>query len=173
MEHVPLAQLEFVMQRQCQTQWCWAAVASSVCGFFGSPNGPSGTPWKQCEIVNRAHALGVCCQEGASPECNRDGMLDQALEIVSHLAGPATGKAEDIEYIAREIDSGRPVGVRIQWRQGDGHFVVITGYSMTGGVPLVHVDDPWYDPGTYPLEVFLSAYQSGRGYWNDTYPIAV
>jgi predicted double-glycine peptidase len=100
-------------------------------------------------------------------------MLDQALEIVSHLAGPALGISESFAYVQQEIDGGRPVGVRIQWKNdGDGHFVVLSGYGSLNDNEIVNVEDPWYGPSTYPISEFTSAYQSGAGQWNNTYPIA-
>lgn len=167
-----MALLNFVMQRQLETNWCWAAVSASVCDFFGGPNGPSGTPWKQCEIVNVAHNLLTCCQDGSTYQCNQDGMLDQGLVIVSHLAGPALGRAEDFAYVQQEIDGGRPVGVRILWTQGDAHAVIISGYDDQNGGQMVEVEDPWYGHSTYDIASFTSGYQSGKGQWNDTYPIA-
>lgn len=166
-----MPKLAFQMQRQLQSQWCWAAVSSSISSFYGGPNGPSGVPWKQCEVANNAHALATCCDDGSTDECNRDGMLDQGLVVVSHLAGPATGAPENFAYVQQEIDNGHPIGVRITWNQGDAHAVVISGYDTQNGTQLVDVEDPYYDSSTYEIGAFTTGYLSGKGQWNNTYPI--
>jgi hypothetical protein len=73
--------------------------------------------------------------------------------------------------IAKEIASGRPVGVRIQWAGGGGHFVVVAGYQQDPSGNTIAVFDPWPGFGdtlAQDFGAFLSQYQ-GSGWWTHTY----
>ena len=48
------------------------------------------------------------------------------------------------EQVRDEIDARRPVGARIGWSGGGGHFMVIYGYSFVGGTQYFDIDDPIY-----------------------------
>jgi hypothetical protein len=72
-----------------------------------------------------------------------------------------------IPRVIAEIDANRPVGVRIGWSGGGGHFIAIAGYS-TNGAEFVDVEDPWYAASTVNWNVLLHAYK-GNGTWTDTY----
>jgi hypothetical protein len=161
--------IHFVMESQQQTQWCWASVASSVARFFGTA-GPSGSAWTQCQIVGTA--LGVDCCQDTTGTCNRDGQLDNALQIVGHWVPPVLPAPQPYTYIEGQLSIQRPVPVRIQWYGGDGHFVVLGGCDDTSGTQMVDVEDPWYGPSTYSLDGFATAYQSGAGGWSHVYALA-
>jgi len=163
-------QINFAMQQQQQTEWCWAAVSSSVSGFYGAPAGPSGGPWQQCEVVNYEQGQTTCCQNGSTAQCNVPWYLEKGLNTVGHLAGPPTPSAEAFLYVQTEINGGRPVGVRIGWSGGGGHFVVLRGYDDTNGSQLLDVEDPWYGSSIVDYTAFSTSYQ-GSGTWTDTYPI--
>jgi hypothetical protein len=165
------AQLAFTMQSQQQTNWCWAAVATSIADYF-STSGPSGGPWQQCELVNAELGQTTCCQDGSTGNCNCDWYLDRALTRVGHLAGPVITGAESFTYVEGEINGLRPVGVRIQWNGDGGHFVVLAGYDDSNGNQFVDVEDPWYGQSTYDYNAFATGYQSGAGSWSHTYPVA-
>ena len=66
-----------------------------------------------------------------------------------------------------EINSNRPMCVRIGWSGGGGHFIAIAGYS-TFGPPLIDVEDPWYSASTVTWSVLQSGYQ-GTGTWTHSY----
>jgi len=163
--------LPFFMQHQEQTNWCWAAVSVSIANYFSTP-GPSGGPWRQCDVANAELGQSTCCSNGSTSDCNQDWYLDRALTRVSHLAGPVTPAPESFTYVQLEITAQRPVGVRIGWYGGGGHFVAVTGYDDTNGAQQVDIEDPWYGPSTYDYGSFVSAYQSGAGQWTHTYPVA-
>jgi hypothetical protein len=164
-------QLGFTMQSQQQTEWCWAAVATSIAGYFNSA-GPSGGPWRQCEVVNIVRSDTTCCQNGTTPNCNHDDRLDSALTVVHHLAGPVNPNPISYVGISQEVDNNRPVAVRIGWYGDGGHFVALSGYDDSGGAQVVDVEDPWYGPSTYDYAQFCTGYQSGAGKWTHTYPVA-
>ena len=155
--------LAFTMQAQQQTNWCWAAVSASVARFYQAR-----TRWRrQCLVTSRE--LGqTCCPAGAnSGACNVPWYLDRALDRVGHLKSWAGTQATMVQ-IQREIRAGRPLGARIGWMSGGGHFVVLSGSSMTAAGDFVTVDDPFYGHSTLPLATFQSSYQ-GSGNWTHSY----
>jgi len=71
------------------------------------------------------------------------------------------------QELSVEIAAGRPIGVRIQWVQGGGHFVTISGYSDD----VVEVSDPWYGDSPVDYLTFKTRYQ-GIGRWSHSYRTA-
>jgi hypothetical protein len=149
--HVPL---------QEQDNWCWAAVAKGVAAHVGAV-------WQQCDIAGLE--LGQsCCPAGTnSGVCNLPWYLDLALTRVGHFRAMVGSPAPLVPQVSHEIHAHHPVGVRIGWSGGGGHFVAIRGYSTHGG-QFVDVEDPWYHASTVTYAVLLSAYQ-GTGSWTHTY----
>jgi hypothetical protein len=72
--------------------------------------------------------------------------------------------------VKSEIDAGRPVGARIGWSGGGGHFVCIYGYiEILGGIAeFFDIDDPIYGKSTLRVADFTSKYQT-TGSWTHTY----
>ena len=161
---LPTRRLSIEVQRQRQSNWCWAACTSSVAAFLGSGGRPS-----QCELAGEAHDERGCCAEKPSEKCNRPWYLDRALKLVDRFDDKRKGPA-DWGTIQAEIDAGRPLGVRIGWRGGGGHFVLITGYRAVVRTPFVRVEDPW--TGVSELTIGeLSTRYKGNGTWTHTYTI--
>lgn len=153
--------LAFVMQGQQQTQWCWAANATSVAAFYD----PS-TTWTQCGLVNDELGQSTCCSNGGSSACNKPWYLDKALQRVGHLDTWSSGAAT-FGDVRTEIDSGRPLGVRIGWSGGGGHFLMIDGY-LDDTTHRVAVDDPWFGASDITYATLVSSYQ-GSGSWTHSY----
>src|SRR5262245_18979881 len=85
---------------QLQTQWCWAAVSSSVARFYNFSSG-----WTQCLIAESALSISGCCLTPVASGCNVPYYLDRALGVTGNYttySGPPT--ANDI---AGEVSSGR------------------------------------------------------------------
>ena len=154
-------QLPFNMQAQTQTNWCWAATANSVSHYFW----PWST-WSQCKIANGELGHTDCCHSPVPSDCNVAWYLDRALTRTKNfvsIAGPAS-----FEQLRDQIDAGKPVGARIGWSGGGGHFMVIYGYNLIGGTEYVDIDDPIYGKSHIPLSEFANHYQ-GSGTWTHTY----
>lgn len=157
--------LHLTMQTQQQSNWCWAAVSTSVAHFYSSSS-----PWTQCSVVNAELGASTCCTNGSSSSCNQPWYLDLALTRVGHLDHWAGGTATR-QQIMTEIDHRRPLGVRIGWSGGGGHFVAIDGYEedqneRDGGI--VEVTDPIYGTSRLLYETLVSSYQS-TGSWTHSY----
>lgn len=170
-------QLNLNMPHQCQTEWCWAAVAISVAEFLGNPG-----LWTQCSLASAQ--LGqpddACFgSDGSDPDtCNKPANLEDSLSLVQHFSSrhpnPASGVPQP-QVIKQEIDNGRPVGAKIEWPQSgkQGHFVLITGYDDSVADFSVFINDPEKPDGAPPNPYSLaglknSGYQSS-GSWTYTY----
>jgi hypothetical protein len=154
------ARLNFSMQHQMQTNWCWAASSSSVNAFFNSS-----TSWTQCKIVNAELGKSECCKNGSGNDCNIPWYLDKALARVGNFQSWSSG-AGSIDDIVKEIDNGRMLCARIGWNGGGGHFVAVEGYNSD--LNMVAIEDPWYGPSDITLDTFKSAYK-GSGSWTHKY----
>jgi hypothetical protein len=154
--------LTFTMQHQQQTQWCWAAVSTSVSHYYDSSS-----TWTQCTVANAELGQTTCCQNGSSAACNVPWYLDDALQRTGNL-NAFSGGAASFADVRTEIDSGRPLGVRIGWSGGGGHFAVIEGYKPGPGTQRVAIDDPWYGASDLTYSGFQSGYQ-GTGSWTHSY----
>lgn len=153
--------LPFSMQQQQQTEWCWAATSSSVSVYYD----PSNSPWTQCKVVNAEQSQNTCCQNGGSSPCNQPWYLDKSLTRTRNYDHYTTGNLS-INDLDTELAKGRPVGTRIGWSGGGGHFMVLAGASVSE--KRVHVHDPIYGDQDYDYDAYCNSYQ-GSGTWTHTY----
>lgn len=154
--------MDFQIQTQEQSRWCWAAVTVSVELYF-SPN----SAWTQCNLASAVLPNNPnCCAQPAV--CNRAWYLERALSAVGKLRY-ALLDVLTIDQVRTELRANLPVCVRIGWDNGGGHFVIICGLRRSSsGKMLVDVADPWYLDSTLTYEDFRDRYQH-RGEWMDTY----
>ena len=152
------------MQQQQQTQWCWAATATSVALFYNAAS-----TWTQCTVVNAELGRTDCCTNPASGDCNKPWTLSTTLTRVGHLASFTTGSTSFAD-VRTEIDNGRPLGARISWSGGGAHFSVIACYTWNSllGLESVQIEDSFYGTSVWDYDVFCTAYQ-GSGSWANSY----
>ncbi|ACX87868.1 hypothetical protein F6Q07_15445 [Pectobacterium parmentieri] len=148
------SRLNFKMQKQTQTNWCWAAVSASVGNFYRTGS------WTQCGVASASLDRNCCNQPGP---CNIYGYLDSALQITRSYNGMNRGSLQ-MSAIRNQIKKGRPIGLRCAWYGGGAHFLVIYG---TDGDYLL-IADSIYGYSTHALNSFPRLYKSG-GNWTDTY----
>lgn len=158
------ARLNFTMQNQIQTLWCWAATTVSVSAYYDPQN-----DWTQCAMVNAEKELTICCEHGSSKECDQTNVLDAPLsraEVLDHKQRGSVG----YDLIRQEIDAGRPLAFRVGWSGGGGHFAVIEGYQSFGD-EWVAIDDPerGYDAVDLPVSTLTGGMYRGTGSWTHTY----
>jgi papain like cysteine protease AvrRpt2 len=149
------------MQDQLQSQWCWAACSASVSRFYDTASS-----WTQCRVVNAELEQTGCCQDGATGQCNQPWYLQRALTRTGNLVSWSSGTVP-MATIRSQIDAGRPVGVRIGWAGGGGHFVMISG-CLDAATGLLEVRDPIFGTSEISIASFASNYQ-GSGSWTHTY----
>jgi hypothetical protein len=166
--------LGLTMQHQEQTNWCWAAVATSISVLLDHPS-----PWTQCTLANAQLNRGDCCTNGSDPAtCNQVAHLETSLTLIQHRNpdpnNPFNRMATPDE-IRTEIDARRPIGVRIGWDNSldQGHFIVVTGYDETAPQFALWISDPEVKPsGSPPIKFNYAALQQGyksSGKWTHTY----
>jgi hypothetical protein len=168
----------FRMQKQAAPNWCWAAVAVSVDHFFAPKSHK-----RQCGLVTEVFRewqgegapkvpLHGCCAKPVPGCCNKAWYLEDALKKVDRLNGDPTKGTLSFQKIQRQIKADRPVCLRIQWRKGGGHFVVISEcYTDRNGVRQVTVQDPWTGLGS-EVSYYAIVHNFGRaGFWSHTYPV--
>jgi Papain-like cysteine protease AvrRpt2 len=154
-------ELAFDMQAQTQSNWCWAATATSVSHFYRHSS-----RWTQCRVANDELSRSDCCNSTVPSACNVPWYLDRALMRTDNFVR-IIGQA-GFEQVRDEIDARRPVGARVGWSGGGGHFMVIYGYSFVGGTQYFDIDDPIYGKSHLSVSEFSTNYQ-GSGTWTHTY----
>lgn len=161
-------EVPFVMRNQCQTEWCWAAVAESVARFYRPASAIT-----QSELVNRELKRTDCSCTVVGGPCNEPSYLAPSLDRAGgHLRAWLVGaRATEAELIG-EVDAGRPVCVRLARSPQEGHFVVVVGYlpgsdGDEDGL-LLKVEDPDREIGAVPFSYRGLSRHHEKGPWTDT-----
>ena len=155
--------LDFNMQSQKESNWCWAANATSVSLFYWSWSG-----WTQCKVACSVVNLTTCCDSPVPDACNQPETLSSALTVTKNLSSVVSSTVS-FDTVKAEIDAGRVVCARIGWSGGGGHFVTIRGYvTIFGDLDFFEVDDPIYGKSTVTVTSFTTSYQT-TGSWTHTY----
>ncbi|MEU4780410.1 papain-like cysteine protease family protein [Micromonospora sp. NPDC023633] len=155
--------LNFAMQRQVQTMWCWAASAVSIAAFYNA-----NTNWTQCSLVNAERGVNNCCGDaGANWPCNQGSWPEGPMQRVGHLRERLVGVLTPAQ-VGAELAKSRPFAINTAWAGGGGHILVVRGRYVADGVEYVSVGDPWYGDSDVTYEAFRNRYQ-GSGSWTHTY----
>ena len=155
-----LCGFNFTMEMQAQSNWCWAAVATSVERYYAQ-----GSTLTQCSLVNQTLTRTNCCNAPSSASCNVPYHLHSALLCIKRLGMFLAGSGPNV-YVEQWLKASRPVCARIQWNSGlGGHFVGLCGFNSKIFVVL----DPMFAQKSFVhRSTFPSHYQSG-GTWTHTY----
>jgi hypothetical protein len=157
--------LNFKIQHQQQSEWCWAAVAASVQQFFVQDPNPT-RRMTQCAVANMVLPGNPKCCDGPE-DCNKPAKLEDALTKI-HKWRNTLEVALTFEEVQREIDRGRPVCAQITWNSGGGHFVVVGGYRvLASGAQQLYIADPLNPSNLVDFDEFSVAYY-GEGVWTET-----
>lgn len=154
------AVLRFTMQRQQQSNWCWAATSVSIARYY-DPN----STWTQCAMANGQLDRSDCCGAGASGPCNVYGFLDGSLKRAGHL-DHMEGGTVPYDGVRGQMLARRPLGIRVAWSGGGAHFVAATGVEEGD---LVVVSD--CGSGTTSVVAYdtLRTAYNGSGTWTHSY----
>ncbi len=168
-----VAVMRFDLQMQEQTNWCWAAVTTSLLTFFHPDE-----PRTQCEIVRETlrdtehDPEEDCCGTGKRDLCNRVCKLPDALDSMGLLSIRCNYPLE-LHEIRQQIDLGLPLAIRIEWKKGGGHFVMITGVlpqdPRGDGHTWIRIADPLRESAVYITYNALKKRYRGDGEWTHTY----
>lgn len=160
--------IEFEMQEQCHSNWCWAAVAASVATYYNQ-----GRVVRQCEVADLDLKRDDCCQHPCGEEgvdFNVTNVLASPLNRLRCLERYARKKRATADEVLEELTAERALCARLVWRDGGAHFVTIVGCwrDAEGNVILV-LDDPFWGRSEYSYDGFAEHYQLLSGKWTDTY----
>ncbi|MFL6115778.1 MAG: papain-like cysteine protease family protein [Catenulispora sp.] len=155
--------LNFVMQPQEQTMWCWDATTVSVTKYYE----PAST-LTQGKLANTVFGRNDCIvAAGQTSPCNQGNWPDVPLQTVGHFNQRQNNALTSVQ-IGAEMAKNAPVAVNIAWAGGGGHIVAVRGRSVSGGVEHVSVGDPWYGDSDVVYDDFVHRYQ-GSGSWTVSY----
>lgn len=137
-------------QEQQHSNWCWAATASAILGYYGV--GAS-----QCATANYDFQINYACQNQPfywNNTANRTNALyGDAYDGVDHILwhwGVSTvsyNRWLGYSEIANQIDTRGPLALRWGWDGGGGHALAIYGYQVFDGVGYVTLANPWPGEG--------------------------
>lgn len=155
--------INFFMQPQEQTLWCWDAATVSVAAYYDPA-----TAWTQCSLANAELGRNDCCvPAGQVSPCNQGRWPDTALQRIRRL-NQRLDNALTSAQIGAEMAKSSPVVVNIAWQGGGGHIAAVRGRSLFAGVEHVSVADPWYGDSDVTYDAFVNRYQ-GNGTWTVSY----
>lgn len=155
--------INFVMQHQEQTMWCWSASTVSLAKYYDPASA-----WTQCSLVNAEFSRNdACVGAGQVSPCNWGNWPDSALQRTGHLNQRLNNALTSVQ-LGAEIAKSAPVVLNVSWQGGGGHILALRGRSLVGGVEHVSVEDPWYGPSDMTYDAFVNRYQ-GSGTWNVSY----
>jgi hypothetical protein len=166
----PIA-IAFRVQRQGRfTQWCWAAVTSSVSTYPDPPHAAGAT---MCQLASdELHK--PCCADPLPDGCNEQNTLDGPLDRIGRLRAPIITGHLGPNAVATELAADLPVPIRIEWtRSGNGgHFLAIYGIrTIPAGVQLA-VSDPIYgESAVMGAALIAGGYLGGGGKWTHSYVV--
>lgn len=155
-------QIPFTMQAQTQSNWCWAATATTTSLYY-----LAGSSWTQCGVADAALPRSDCCSWPVPTPCNVPWYLDTALGVTGNFVS-MTGTLT-ISQVVSELQAGRPLGARVGWSGGGGHFMVISGYSKVMGVDRYMIEDPIYGRNGITTFGFQNGSYQGSGSWTHSY----
>lgn len=149
----------FPMQKQQESNWCWAATSTSVDHWYN----PSSTV-TQCQVVNAQLGRNDCCNNPGSSNCNVYGYLDKALNYLGRL-DHMDSSTETYATIVGQVVTMHPLGIRVAWSGGGAHFIAATGHEQGD---MVVIDDPIYGTSVVYYTTLFGTYQ-GSGNWTHSY----
>jgi Papain-like cysteine protease AvrRpt2/Bacterial tandem repeat domain 1 len=116
--------LRFRIQRQQQSQWCWAAVSSSIRRYYQ----PAST-LSQVDLVNQRRGRNDCGQPGPGADGDRCNKPDNTSDVIDDLGHLAQMQNNSVSFadLRGQLAAGRPIFCRIEWDGGGRHAVVAAG----------------------------------------------
>src|ERR1039457_695430 len=139
---MPQNPLPFSIQTQECSEWCWAAVVSSIAAFVQSAQQP-----QQCEVIDQeafsphdpspgcCDTSNRCVPNNSKCPCNRTGSVGTALQDYGLTASPQgqVPSPGDFGTIPHQIDQSSVVVMQVVDRSDPNlaHVMVAYGYSGT------------------------------------------
>ena len=130
----------FLLERQLQSNWCWASVGVALHRFF-KPG-----PLTQCQLVQRTRQpAGInCCSAPGHAQCNVTELMSRVFSTIglTRRSSPSQPQGSlPMADIQSDIAANCPI-VCAMLGGGSAHFTVIVGWAVVDRVDHVIVDDP-------------------------------
>jgi len=169
------------ISRQETSNWCWAAVITSIVAAKAHPPNPAYT--QQCQLAQAVLSLtdADCCGADKS-RCNqalpRDRIAGTSATSPLAIAGigtqpPAWSDNQVADTaIKTALRGGKPTCLVIEWPSLDLHVVAIVGAATKAGVQEYLIGDPqdglchWFPRASIQ---HYSEYTGAGGVWRDSY----
>jgi hypothetical protein len=128
--------IEFKVQKQARSNWCWAAVAASIGALYNKGGSVKG----QCCLAVDVLKKPSCCDDPDS--CNSGAAMDDALRDNGTLREPPED-ANDLNFdsIVKEIEKNLVIGCGVA-TSSNGHALALYGWDISDGVQRVYLWDP-------------------------------
>ncbi|MBB6109109.1 cellulose synthase subunit [Mucilaginibacter lappiensis] len=115
---------DYMIDRQLQSNWCWAAVTASLARFYQKDHFGD-----QAKLVSGIFNKEYCCNGKGCGTCNRPWYVGEALDHAGILQRAIPNPVSQ-EALMTELTCNRPVVVVIKWRQSaTGHILVVSGFT--------------------------------------------
>ncbi|WP_338078615.1 papain-like cysteine protease family protein [Amycolatopsis suaedae] len=154
----PDARLDFTMQAQQKSNWCWAAAGTSIAVYHGTS-------------VNQTRFCQLAHDESGRDCYNNQGHLGEVRYAFQRLgySDPGNYLSNYLSYsaIRTQIDRRQPIETRILWSSGGGHMHAIYGYSDSGG-QYVDWADPWGSNPRYNRSTYRNYISNNQFSWTHT-----
>lgn len=146
----------FRMLLQEQSNWCWASVTQAILARVGTAMGQGDVATAHLSANGNSLACtgpfsghsgaGACAPTPAcAGSCNDRHIIRHILEETGQFRATLStgGVAPSFQQIQQEIGQQRPVVVVINWPNGAGHFIAVSGWQVSAsGEERVEVHDP-------------------------------
>ncbi len=153
--------VDFVIQKQLKSNWCWAAVTASLSAYYGKQNDAD-----QTRLVTKIMHPKNSCEGEECKTCNRPWYVGEALEMAGILREAIPNTISEKRLI-NELNHHHPVVIAVKCRGiVSGHTFVISSMMNDGTFAT-------WDSKTLDVE-YLSYHQlttssSQKGKWVNTF----
>ena len=121
--------------KQAKSQWCWAAVGEMIGTYMNSSS--SRTQW---DIVAYIKGSKYPDDPGSDNEIIK-GIKYASMNTVTYTSGSTLSWDEHVT----NIESGYPIGVKMDWNSNGAHALVCAGTKTIGQSNYLYIIDPWED----------------------------
>lgn len=131
------------IQRQCDDEWCWAAVAVTVALYYDSTRDID-----QCWLASTAKGQTCCSSAGLPVACQSPHDTADAIAVAGHLSKRDLGSMILLDVVLHEYEGERPLACRMAgWITDSGkyipsHAILVVGSYREDGKDWIRVLDP-------------------------------
>ena len=152
---------DYIIDRQLQSNWCWAAVTASLARFYQKD--PIAD---QAKLVYSIFNQECYCNGKGCGTCNRPWYVGEALDHLDILQNAVAAPVSQKELMA-ELKYNRPVVIVVKWQQSStGHILVVSGFTRNH--QFLTWDSRGPDMRLLPFKDLCTGYE-GKSVWVNTF----